>query len=389
MIKKFVVIVAVLAFGIVLLGLTSARRSGSSEAANSTPNNENRATDKTSEAPSAAANSVPDNDNETLRQYADKLNFGIGVFIQPRYWKRDPQHNQIMGREFNRAVAYAVKIQDQRGHYDFDLMDQEMKFAKEHNMKLFGAGLLYRNNAAPEWLHFSPGNCGGWSEKEIDAIIKDDVQTIVRHGGDTFYAWEVVNEPVAPSHNGCWAKLMGGEDRLIAKASQYVYEANPNVPILVNEAFGWTGVDKAEADEVFDLIRKARKLGGHIDAVGTEMHLRANLLHPNYVEEFQYFLDQARKNNLQVQVTEMDVYQGPPGAFPDPYENQKQIFYNIAHACLKDSNCTTFTVWGLNDAFSWLRGAQGLSDANPVLFDENYKKKPAYYGILEALKDGR
>jgi len=340
-------------------------------------------------APSAAPDPAPDNDNETLRQYADKLDFGVGVFIQPNFWKRDPRFGQFMGREFNTAVAYAVKIQEERGHYNFNIMDQEMEFAKDHHMKLFGAGLIYRNNASPEWLHFSPGNCGGWSGKEMDAIIKDDVQTIVRHGGDMFYAWEVVNEPVAPSHNGCWAKLMGGEDKLIAKASQYVYEANPNVAIIVNEAFGWTGVDKAEADEVFELIRKARALGGHIDAVGTEMHLRAHMMHPNYVQEFQYFLDQARKNNLKVEVTEIDVYQGPEGSFQDPYENQKTIFYNIAHACLKDPVCTNFTVWGMTDDITWLRGAQGLSDANPVLFDGQYKKKPAYYGVLKALKEGR
>jgi endo-1,4-beta-xylanase len=348
-----------------------------------------------STAPGGASNAAPavapapNDDNETLRQYADKLDFGIGVFIQPRYWKRDPEHNQIMAREFNRAVSYAVMIQKERGRFDFDQMDQEIKFAKEHNMKLFGAGLIYRTNSAPEWLHFSATSCGGWSGKEIDQIIKDDVQTIVRHGGDTFYAWEVVNEPVEPWGNGCWSKLMGGQDKMIAKASQYVYEANPNIPILLNDAFGHSGVRKEQADEFFALIRKVRSLGGHIDAVGTEMHLRANELHPNYVEEFQYFLDQARKNNLTVQVTEMDVYQGPEGAFQDPYENQKQIFYNIAHACLKDTNCTTFTVWGLNDDFTWLRGAQGLTDANPVLFDSHYKKKPAYYGVLQALKDGR
>ncbi len=337
-------------------------------------------------APPAAA---PANDHETLRQYADQLNFGVGVFIQPNFWKRDPRFGQTMGREFNTAVAYAVKIQEERGHYNFNIMDQEIEFAKQHHMKLFGAGLIYRNNAAPEWLHFSPNNCGGWSEREMDAIIKDDVQTIVRHGGDTFYAWEVINEPVAPSHNGCWAKLMGGEDKLLAKASQYVYEANPNVPIIVNEAFGWTGIDMHEAEEVFDLIRKARKLGGHIDAVGTEMHLRAHMLHPNYVEEFQHFLDEAKKNDLKVEVTEIDVYQGPEGSFQDPYENQKAIYYNIAHACLKDTVCTNFTVWGMTDDITWLRNAQHLEDANPVLFDANYKKKPAYYGVLQALKEGR
>jgi endo-1,4-beta-xylanase len=330
------------------------------------------------------------NDNETLRQYADKMGFGIGTLIQPRYWKQDPEHQVIMAREFNHAAVMAMKIQDERGHYDFDLMDKEIKFAKEHNMKLFGAGLIYRNNSSPEWLHFEGrGRCGGWSAKELDEIIKDDVQTIVHHGGDAFYTWEVVNEPVtAPQHNGCWGSILG-QDQMIASASKYVYEANPNVPIMMNEQFGQAGVDRAKADEFFDLVRRVKALGGHIDVVGCEMHLEAQQLHPNYVDEFKYYLDQARKLGVQVQVTEMDVYQGPAGAIADPYENQKQIFYNIAHTCLKDSNCTSFGVWGLADQYSWLRTAKDLTDANPVLFDEHYQKKPAYYGVLQALKEGR
>ena len=176
---------------------------------------------------------------------------------------------------------------------------------------------------------------------------------------------------------------------MIPNASRYVYEGNPNVPIMLNETFGQEGVDKAKADAFFDLIKRVRALGGRIDVAGCEMHLEAQRLRPTYVDEFKYFLDQARKLGLQVQVTEMDVYQGPPGTFQDPYENQKQIFYNIAHACVKDSNCTTFAVWGLADQFSWLRTAKDLTDANPVLFDERYNKKPAYYGVLQALKEGR
>ena len=50
---------------------------------------------------------------------------------------------------------------------------------------------------------------------------------------------------------------------------------------------------------------------------------------------------------MTAQVTEIDVYQGPEGAMQDPFENQKTIYYNIAHACLQDTNCTTFTTWGL------------------------------------------
>jgi endo-1,4-beta-xylanase len=342
-------------------------------------------------APGGAA--APKGDDETLRQYADKMDFGIGVFIQPRYWKRDPQHQQIMGREFNRAVTFPDKLQVERGHYDFELMDEEMQFAKAHNMKLFGAGLLYRNNASPEWLHFEK-NCGGYTEQTIEPIIKEDITTIVRHGGDMYYAWEIVNEPVSPGHNGCWSHLYGGwenggQAKMIAHASQYAHEANPNVPILLNDTFGQEGLDKAKVDDFFNLVKKVNSIGGHLDAVGTEMHLEAQRLRPTYLDEFKYFLDQARKAHVTAQVTEIDVYQGPAGAMQDPFENQKTIYYNIAHACLQDTNCTTFTTWGLYDTASWLHEAKGLTDAKPLMFDERYQKKPAYYGVLQALKEGR
>jgi endo-1,4-beta-xylanase len=119
------------------------------------------------------------------------------------------------------------------------------------------------------------------------------------------------------------------------------------------------------------------------------MHLEEQQLHPDYVQEFKYFLSQARKAGVLVHITEMDVYQGPPGSVPDPYVMQKEIFYNIVHTCLQDSNCTSFTVWGMNDDLTWLRTNKDLLDANPVLFDGQYNKKPAYYGVLEALKQGR
>jgi endo-1,4-beta-xylanase len=327
---------------------------------------------------------------ETLRQYADKLGFGIGNAILPRYWNRQPQFKPTLAREFNRAMTIVTmrQTQPQRGHFDFDAMDESSRFAKQHDMKLFGVALVYRNDSSPDWLHFNSLLCGSWSAQELDQILKEQIQTVVRHGGNDYYAWEVVNEPLAPGHNGCWGRVLG-QDNMIAKAFQYAHEANPNVPLLLNDTFGQSGVDRDKTDEFFQLIARVRKLGAQIDAVGCQMHLEAQQLHPNYVEEFKYFLDQARKAGLQVHVTELDVYQGPPGAVQNPYEKQKEIYYNVVRTCVKDSNCTSVTVFGLNDDLTWLRTNKDILDANPVLFDGAYNKKPAYYGVLDALKEGR
>jgi endo-1,4-beta-xylanase len=328
-------------------------------------------------------------DSDSLRSYADKLDFWIGTVIQGKFFP-EPQYQATLGREFNSAVSIVFPrlTQPERGHFNFGGMDRDIKFARAHKMKLFGVTLVYRNDNSPDWLHFEGGRCAGWSADELDKILKEHIETVVRHGGDDFYGWEVVNETLAPGSNGCWSRIMG-QERLIVKAFSYAREASPNGLLLLNDTFGRQGVDRGHVDDFFKLVRKCKSQGAPIDAVGVQMHLEAHELRAQYLDEFKYFLDSARKAEVQVFVTEMDVYQGPPGAFPDAFGHQKEIFYNVTHACLKDTNCKGLTVWGVSDKNAWQPKFRNINDTKPLLFDENYERKPAYNGVLQALKEGR
>jgi endo-1,4-beta-xylanase len=329
-------------------------------------------------------------DSDSLRFYADKMNFWVGTTIQGKFFS-EPAYQQALGHEFNSGVSINLMrmTQPERGRFDFGNMDRDIKFARAHNMKLFGQALVYRNNTSPDWMRFQGGNCGGMSEDQLDKIMKEHIQTLVRHGGDDFYGWEVVNETFAPpDQNGCWSKIFG-QEKLISKAFQYAREAGPNAMLLLNETFGRDGLDKGKMDTFFKLVRKLKSQGVPIDAVGAEMHLEADQLKSSYMDEFQYFLDSARKAEVQAMVTEMDVYQGHAGAFSDNIGHQKEVFYNVAHACVKDSNCKGFTVWGLSDKGAWQPTWRGITDTKPLLFDDNFQKKPAYFGVLQALKEGR
>jgi len=342
-------------------------------------------------APSPAADKKKSNDSDTLRRYADQLGFRIGAGIRPVSWDQDEQGRSILAREFNATMTMGMMGATEprgEGQFDFSKMDRTIKFAKEHDMKIWGAALIYRPDSLPDWMRdkMRGGPKHAFASGQLDDLMKQHIQTVVRHGGDTFYAWGVVNEPLS-GHNHPWEFLMG-EDEYIAKAFRFAREAT-SVPLVLNETFGHGGIDKERADRFFAIVKRLKAQGVPIDGVGTEMHLHAHELDPDYLGQFRDFLRRARDLGVTVYITEMDVYQGPPGAVPNPLEAQRKIYHDVAATCLADSNCKGLTIWDLSDKDTWLvhRKANQIPDAKPDLFDDDHQKKPAYFGVLDALKE--
>jgi len=326
----------------------------------------------------------------TLRSYADDLHFWIGTTFQSRYWY-NAKYKEILATNFNSGVSIIMfpMTQPQPGKFDFDGMDRDMSFARAHGMKLFGAALVYRPGEGPDWFR---GLCWLWSKDKMDQVLKNQIHTIVHYGGDAFYGWEVVNEPTSPNHNGCWSHVLG-QDEYIARAFRYAREAAPNAQLLLNDTFGHDGIDRVKAHEFFDIIRRLKVSGVPIDVAGIEMHLHVDVLRPSYIDEFKWFLTQANEAGVQVQITEMDVNLPRRGSLPDFLQKQREIYYNVLHTCLRDSNCTGFTTWGTSDnmryAHSLEVSADEFSAEKPLLFDDNLNPKPAFAGVLQALREAR
>jgi len=324
---------------------------------------------------------------EPLRSYADKMHFWFGTTLQGLFMG-NPKYVQILTTHFNSGTSMVLlgQIQPTPGNYDFHIIDHQVEFARQHDMKLFGVTLVYRPFIGPQWFF---NTCKTWSKEKMDNFLKEHIHAVVSRGGDSYYGWEVVNEPLVPGHNGCWSNVLGDPDYIV-KAFRYAREANSKAQLVLNDNFGHDGIDKPRAKEFFDLIRKVKSEGGPIDVAGTQMHLRPENLRPTYVDEFKWFLAEARNVGVQVHVTEMDVML-PPGSGPEMLQKQKEIFYNILHACLQDSNCTAFTLWGTGDHLRRAdNGAESpASEKRPTIFDDNLEPKPAYEGILQALKEGR
>ena len=64
-------------------------------------------------------------------------------------------------------------------------------------------------------------------------------------------------------------------------------------------------------------------------------------------------------------------------------ERQRLVYRNIVAVCVAEPRCEAITFWGFSDAHSWIDGSFGADD--PLLFDEQYRAKSAFFGVQDAL----
>jgi endo-1,4-beta-xylanase len=72
-----------------------------------------------------------------------------------------------------------------------------------------------------------------------------------------------------------------------------------------------------------------------------------------------------------------------PGSVQSRLDAQKSVYHSIVSLCVAEPRYDGVTFWGFTDAHSWIDARFGADD--PLLFDEQYAAKPAYYGVLDAL----
>lgn len=88
---------------------------------------------------------------------------------------------------------------------------------------------------------------------------------------------------------------------------------------------------------------------------------------------------------VEVNLSEVDVqtksFEGDPATWP---ERQREVYRDVVGACVDNTACRWVTFWGFTDRYSWIDTYFGADD--PLLFDDALQTKPAYLGVLEALR---
>lgn len=88
---------------------------------------------------------------------------------------------------------------------------------------------------------------------------------------------------------------------------------------------------------------------------------------------------------LGTEITETDIAtQSGTGSEARKASNQAISYRNAATACWDIAACTSLTTWGVSDAVTWLG-----SDQTPLLFDADFRPKPAFDAVRAALQRPR
>ena len=327
----------------------------------------------------------------SLRELAARRGLLIGGCVNSAAFEQGLQGNEadylrVLAEQFNiltpeNATKFGP-LSPAPGRYDWRIPDAMFDFAAKHGMQVrVHTGIWHHQT--PAWLTEE-----AYSPEQIEQIACEHLSALGQRYGDRMYCWDVVNEAIddKPPHglrDSIWKR--GAGDDYVAKAFQWAHEAAPNVKLVYNEYGTTEGGSKADA--VYEKVTAFKLRGVPIHAVGFQTHLLGGESPDRdaIVRNLQRFADLG----LELHVTEMDVAIAPyNGTMDEKLARQAEVYRLVLEACLAVKGFTVFQLWGFTDRYSWVPSFKKCDDA-ALIFDTQYRPKPAFFAMREALGSGR
>ena len=329
----------------------------------------------------------PRDENPTLRSLADRNRLRIGTAVNMDALANDPVYRDRIAAEFNSVTAENVMkwgpLEPERGVLNFGPADALMAFARANNQKVRGHTLLWHNQL-PNWLTSGVAD-GSIDADELRSILRQHIFDVVRHFRGRIYQWDVVNEVIddnAQLRNTIFLQLLG--PGYIADVFRWAHQADPTAKLYLND-YNVEGISP-KSDAYYELAKQLLRDRVPVHGMGIQGHLGvqfgfwpASTVAAN-MKRFEAL-------GLETSVTEADVRMIMP---PDTVKLQAQAhgYSTLIQGCLLAKRCTSFTVWGFTDKYSWVPGVfTGQGAAN--LLDENFGNKPAYDEMQAVLRLGK
>jgi endo-1,4-beta-xylanase len=334
-------------------------------------------------------------DTTTLKNIAP---FKIGAAIDVSLLQTDATYrNTLLQQHSSITTENTLKWQSvhpDQNTFNFTGGDYIGDFCLSNNKRLHGHCLIWYQ-ANPAWLNNFTGDSLAW-----EVLFKTHIQTVVAHYKGKATGWDVVNEAfhdqdgslrvqdINPGDNfddGCiWARHLGRD--YIARAFQYAHEADPAALLFYND-YGQEWSDR-KTDSIIGMINDFMARGIPVNGLGLQMHTDISASNDGISKAIQKLAN----TGLRIHISELDISVNTSNnsnvSFSAALSQQQadKFAYIVQQYKLLVPPVQQYgiTTWNLSDKDSWIRSYLKRNDW-PLLFDDNYLRKPAYYSFRNEL----
>ena len=302
-----------------------------------------------------------------LRKVAEKKDILIGSgAISPNYLN-DSQFASVLAEQFNslspnNEMKWSF-LHPTEEHYNWDTIDRLVGFAEANNMQVKGHGLISSC--------CNPGYLVNITEPTaFRAAMTAHFEAVMHRYHGRVDRWDVVTEALETQgggfQNNTFYEVLGRG--YIADAFRIARRADPDAKLFINENLVEVLPEKRQ--ELYDLVSGLVAQNVPIDGVALQMHITQVAPVPGVMTDM---VDAYRALGLDVTIAEMDVQTLNTTLQTD--------IYNAVIREALDVGITDITFWGFTDKhrYTWVKGAK------PLMFDEYYNPKGAFYATYAAL----
>ena len=347
------------------------------------------------------------NDESLYKTYEDYFKVGTCMSNQ---MMRNTEFRRILKDNFNSVTAEnegkPQYILDQEASQQLAKSDETQvaittapfekmySYCEANHIKVRHHTLVWFDQT-PQWF-FRKGytDRGAVVSKEImlqrmENFIKNVFETLNNRWPGLVYAVDVANEAVQngqvrkTDNNGAnpnyWYQTIGGDFVYYAFKYSRQYAAEGQALYYNDYAYDY---ETSNCKFAVNTLLKQAIEENLIDGVGIQTHLSTDAKVDNIITDAKMI----HEKGLACQLTEIDVTTS--GNSKTIFNNQGTYYKNLVTKVLKankegQTNINALILWGITDNNSWRRGQY------PLLFNDNYGKKPAYYGFLDAIESVR
>ncbi len=272
--------------------------------------------------------------------------------------------------------------------YEFAPADQLVSFAQRHNMLVRGHCLVWHQQVAG-WVEEGVAK-HGYGPSDLSAILQNHIATVAGRYKGKVWAWDVVNEAFnddGTMRSTIWYDapgigFAGKGTGYIEQAFRWARTADPAAKLFYNDYDAEAVNAKSEA--IYAMAKDFRSRGVPLDGIGFQMHVNLAFSDAKTLSSFAANLKRFSDLGLEIHITELDVALDSDS--PANLAAQGALYGKITQICLQTPTCRVLQTWGFTDKYSWIPGYSKGKQGWALPFDANYKKKPAYDSMLEALQ---